>query len=120
MELKRIALGCAMLVGMGGCSQLFRAPTQYVSLPASLSQNTRLSSAVIPGTITAGRSDTRNSMEPMAVLARSQVARANWQTLHPRDLSSDRSTIEPSTTASLQNARREARLFPCRSPACQQ
>jgi hypothetical protein len=114
MTLKRGALGCSILICLGGCSHLLSAPTQYSSLPlappsASLADATPVD---VPGRLLFSPSRTRGAnLEPFAALQRSSSDRLERDDSRSDEVSAQTqsrhkagSAVEPSYTASVPDA----------------
>jgi hypothetical protein len=131
MVLKRVIVICSISMLMGGCSHLLIGPGHYASLPPvsgpeRVGDTPRISEVVIPGTLTTQPSSAPGrGVNPLAVLQRSVSVKADQESLRvgkptERHLLTNRSekaglspsTLEPTSTASLQALDKGAAQYP--------
>lgn len=94
MWVTRAIVSCVLLLSTGGCSQLFREPTQYASLPQAEGVSMRRVEAPDSGGadgeasrhMQRSRSGSGVGVDPHTALERSIHARTTWKRLEPTDL----------------------------------
>ena len=107
MVLKRIVILCTLSMLMGGCSELFRAPVRYASLPPARLTG-KIPDVVIPGTLLARPSGRYiSTVDPSAELRRTastKVDQSNLANSRAQKTTQQSTRPEPESTASFDNS----------------